>query len=374
MSNKRKIGQRIALTTFTGVVAFSFAISPVMLNNSGRAQAATLSELRAQSAALTAQINQNNQAAQNLAAQGDTLKAKIAEFDAQIFAADTQIKLINNKMAQLEIELDNAQKELDRQKVLLRASIKELYKKDGASSIELIVGSDSFTKFFDNQAYLDKVKSGIQESTEKVIALKQQIQTQQAEQEQLLKQQQDVKVSLAASRQERQNLLNETQGEEAKYRAISKDLQAQQAKILAEIVARSTVIVSSQYGGGYPAKWASAPLDAYIDNWGMYTRECVSYAAWKVASSGRYMPYWGGRGNANQWLGNARAAGIPTGTTPRVGAIAVWNFGYYGHVAHVDVVLDNGRVKISEYNVPAFSGNYSERIIRANDPDGYIYF
>ena len=104
--------------------------------------------------------------------------------------------------------------------------------------------------------------------------------------------------------------------------------------------------------------------------------ECllVNVLVMQVASSGRNMPYWGGRGNANEWPGNARAAGIPTGSQPKVGAIAVWDFGQYGHVAHVDAILSDGRVKISEYNVPAWTGNYSERIISSNDPDVYIYF
>ncbi len=356
------------------IFVFVLAIGAIYVSPTKTTQAESLTELRARAAELQAKIDQTNAAATDLAAQGETLKAKIAEFDGQIAAADTQISLINNKLSQLEIELVNAQTELDRQKELLRASVVALYKKGGASTVELLVGSDSFTTFFNEQTYLERLKTGVQESTEKVIALKQQIQTQKDEQKSLLKKQEEVRASIASTRQERSNLLAQTQGEESKYRAISEELKAQQTQLLAEIVSRSTVVVSSYSGGGYPDKWANAPLDAYVDDWGMYSRECVSYAAFKVASSGRHMPYWGGRGNANQWPANARAAGIPTGSQPKVGAIAVWNFGYYGHVAHVDAILSDGRVKISEYNVPAWTGNYSERIISANDPYVYIYF
>ena len=78
-------------------------------------------------------------------------------------------------------------------------------------------------------------------------------------------------------------------------------------------------------GGGYPAKWCERPRTTVIDNWGMYNRECVSYTAFRVAASGRYMPYWGGFGNANQWDDNARAAGIPVDGNPQAGDVAISN-------------------------------------------------
>lgn len=379
MLHKIKKLQSKTLLLLSALVLVSASVFSYGLSDS--AEAVSLTELRNQAKQIQDQINQNNQAISSLVAQGETLKAKIAEFDAQIVAADAQIALINNKLAQLEIELNNAQKELDRQKELLKASVIALYKKGGASGVELMVGADSFSDYFNEQTYLEKLKSGIQESTEKVIKLKQQIQLQKEEQKELLAREKEVRTGLANARKERSDLLAQTKGQEANYRKITKELQAQQSRLLSEIVARSTVLVSSSSGGGYPSKWANAPLDAYVDDWGMFTRECVSYAAWKVAASGRYMPVWGGagRGSARYWLENARTAyrmdsTIPTGAQPRVGSVAVWVFGQYGHVAYVEAILDNNKVKISEYNVPAWTGNYSERIINAGDPDGYVYF
>ena len=45
-------------------------------------------------------------------------------------------------------------------------------------------------------------------------------------------------------------------------------------------------------------------------------------------------------GNANQWIASAQAAGHSVGTTPQVGAVAVWPYdgGGYGHVAYVTAV------------------------------------
>ena len=62
--------------------------------------------------------------------------------------------------------------------------------------------------------------------------------------------------------------------------------------------------------------------------------------------------YWG---NANQWPASARAAGFSTGSTPQVGAIAVWGSGYYGHVAVVTAV-NGSQIQVVESN---YAGNMS---------------
>jgi peptidoglycan DL-endopeptidase CwlO len=95
------------------------------------------------------------------------------------------------------------------------------------------------------------------------------------------------------------------------------------------------------------------------DPWGMYKRQCVSYTAWKVWKSGRYLPFWGGYGNANQWDDNARQAGIPVDGNPRVGDVAVSNSGYYGHVMYVEAVYGDGTIYVSQYNAN-WGGTYSE--------------
>ncbi|HFI0601982.1 TPA: peptidoglycan hydrolase PcsB [Streptococcus suis] len=82
--------------------------------------------------------------------------------------------------------------------------------------------------------------------------------------------------------------------------------------------------------------------------------------------------YWG---NANQWLYSASAAGFSTGSTPVVGAVAVWTSGAYGHVAVVTAV--NGsqiQVVESNYNGNQYVGNFRGWFNpAANGVTGYIY-
>lgn len=117
-------------------------------------------------------------------------------------------------------------------------------------------------------------------------------------------------------------------------------------------------VITSVSGNGYP--WANAPFpNSIADDWGMYQRQCVSYAAWKVAASGRQMPFWGGRGNASSWDDNARADGIAVSSTPQVGSVAVSHAGGYGHVSYVEQVYGDGTIRISQYNA-GWDGMYSE--------------
>ena len=72
-------------------------------------------------------------------------------------------------------------------------------------------------------------------------------------------------------------------------------------------------------------------------------------------------------GNGGQWVANARARGIATGTTPRVGAIAEQS----GHVAYVEAVNGN-MVTVSEMGFAGDPGVH-RRTVSASTFFGYIY-
>ena len=69
---------------------------------------------------------------------------------------------------------------------------------------------------------------------------------------------------------------------------------------------------------------------------------------------------WAGNnwGNAKDWIASAQAAGHSVGTTPVVGAIAVWpnDGGGYGHVAYVTSASGANSIQVMESN---YAGNMS---------------
>ncbi|MET3557409.1 surface antigen [Streptococcus rupicaprae] len=82
----------------------------------------------------------------------------------------------------------------------------------------------------------------------------------------------------------------------------------------------------------------------------------VGQCTWGVKALASWVgDHWG---NAGEWANSARAAGYAVGTTPTVGAIAVWpkDGGGYGHVALVTSVETPDRIQVSEAN---YAGNQS---------------
>ncbi len=84
------------------------------------------------------------------------------------------------------------------------------------------------------------------------------------------------------------------------------------------------------------------------------------------------LPVGGHFGNGGQWADSARSLGYWVDNTPRAGDIAVFSPGqmgvdaWYGHVAVVENVADNGGITISESNVDGQVGPF-QRTISAED-------
>ena len=100
------------------------------------------------------------------------------------------------------------------------------------------------------------------------------------------------------------------------------------------------------------------------DPWKYDVRNCTSFVAWRVNQTHNVeIKSWG---NANNWDNAARKQGYIVSTNARVGDIAVWNGGDYGHVAYVTNVNLDGSVNVEQYN-KAGRGEFSRQSrVRAN--------
>lgn len=326
--------------------------------------------------ALRAQAADQQAQASALHAQASGYQARVNELRAQSNALQTQINLNQLKYTRVTAQIEDARAKMAQQKAVLNENIKTMYLDSNVTPIEMLASSSNLSDFFDQQQYQDKVKSKIQNALAEIQTLKKSLEDQQAEvshiisdqkvqRQQLAEQQSEVNALLAAAAQ---NAAAADQQVRDKNAQVAQ-LKAQQAAELARRFAGSGLTSGGTCGGGYPARWCNAAQDSVADNWGMFNRECVSYTAFKVAVSGRNMPYWGGRGNANQWPANARSAGIPVDGNPRVGDVAISTAGPYGHAMYVEAVLGGGKIHVSQYNY-GNNGEYSEMTI----PAGGLYF
>ena len=100
----------------------------------------------------------------------------------------------------------------------------------------------------------------------------------------------------------------------------------------------------------------------------------VGECTWGVKSQLSWVgPYWG---NANQWGASARAEGFSVGTTPQVGAVAVWGGGAYGHVAVVTAVESSTNIQVSESNYLGrrYIGNHRGWFNPTTTSEGTVYY
>ena len=320
---------------------------------------------------LSADNSQKRSSVDQLGAQASSYQDAISKLQQQIGSLQNQITVNQNRVNDLQSQISQAEEELAKQKKLLGENIRAMYVEDDISTLEMLASSKDLSDFVDKQQYRNSVKNKIKLTLDKITDLKHQLKGQKEALESTIKDQQNVQDQLAVQQGEQNRLLSFNQQQQSDLNNSIKnnnskisDLRRQQAAENAKLFGGS-VPKGVPGGGGYPGAWAYAPQDSIIDTWGMYNRECVSFTAWKVWNSGRYMPYWGGRGNANQWDDNARAAGIPVDTSPRVGDVAIKNAGFYGHAMYVEAVYGDGTIYISQYNA-ALDGYYSEARINAS--------
>lgn len=316
-----------------------------------------------------AEQNAASQQSATLGGQAKTVEQQIAELQIQIATIQAQIDVNTARQNDLNAQIEAAKQKLAEQRDLLSASIRSMYIESDISPLEMIASSRNLSDFVDKQEYRDRIKENITNTMDQIERLKQQLDAQQKEVTRILDDQKALRGSLDQKNAEASAKLSSINQTKANFDQIVNQKSAEIASLRAQQRAANAslgghAVAGDPAKGGYPSKWANAPQDSLVDSWGMYNRECVSYTAWKVYQSGRNMPYWGGRGNANQWPNNARNAGIPVDGNPRVGDVAISMSGYYGHAMYVEAVSGNS-VYVSQYNYHV-AGEYSEMWVSAS--------
>ncbi|HEM5140752.1 TPA: CHAP domain-containing protein [Streptococcus suis] len=187
----------------------------------------------------------------------------------------------------------------------------------------------------------------------------------------------DEKNSLLAQKAAAEEAARQAAARQAEYQAQQAALAQQQvASVSAPVVSTpvettvtetlSTPTTSTLSGSGSSAAANNARYDASSYPIG----ECT----WGVKSQVSWVgPYWG---NANQWVASARAEGFSVGTTPQVGAVAVWVGGAYGHVALVTAVESSTNIQVSESNYMGrrYIGNHRGWFNPTTTSEGAVYY
>ncbi len=323
-------------------------------------------------------------------AQSDTLRGQAASLQGELdrLASDKaviqgQIDLSQAKYDQLQQQIAETQAKIQTNKDVLGTVIAQMYVDDKITPLEMLASSKNISDYLDKEAYRATIRDQLVKTISTIKKLKATLDTQMIAVERTLTDGKNARAGLAAKEAERQTLLAQTNGQNEAYQTLARDKKSQVENLVSQQIASNmqaarnansqTLVSGVAGGGGYPALWANAPSDSLVDSWNLYNRECVSYVAWKIASTGRFVPNFNGQGNANQWEGYVEGYVIKSGSTPVVGSAAVLYGGAYGHVMYVEAVSDDkSRITVSEYNYN-WSGLYSKRSISSAGLT-YLYF
>ena len=200
----------------------------------------------------------------------------------------------------------------------------------------------------------------------------------------------DEKSALLAEKSAAEEAARQAAARQAAYEAQQVALAQQQAaSIVSTPVAQSsteTVVTSSQSQVVEQSTTVSTPSNSSsssssssssaASNNARYNASSypVGECTWGVKAQLSWVgPYWG---NANQWGASARAEGFSVGTTPQVGAVAVWDGGPYGHVAVVTAVESSTNIQVSESNYMGrrYIGNHRGWFNPTTTSEGTVYY
>ncbi len=197
----------------------------------------TVQTLGNKTTSLQQEIDANYIKIKDLATQERDLKSKLEQINLELVQANKEVELTGLKIDELDITLEKTQKDLANQRALLKANIRALYKSGGASDLEVLVSSDSFSQYVNDQSYLQTIKEGIQVSAISVVKSKQDLELQRFTQKALFKRQEAQRQTLVTRQADLNQLLADTKGEQAKYLLIMASLDKEYDKADSELEA-----------------------------------------------------------------------------------------------------------------------------------------
>ena len=321
-----------------------------------------------------------NSEASRLGEMADSLQSELDKINGQITTIQGQIVDSQKKIDNLNTQIKRNEILIKQRRKAMGQVLADMHVDDQISPLEMLASSNSIGDYIDKQEQRSSLRTSLNGKIKEIKALQKKLEENKKLVENTLRDQESQRNVLSSKQSEKAKLVADTKNDQNAYSALAQKRNSEVAKLREEQAAVNRRALGNGVsipggipgGGGYPGVWANAPLDAYVDPWGLYTRECVSYVAWKIHSTGRYVPHFGGAGNANQWPSTAARHGISSGSTPKAGAAAVMNIGYYGHVMYVESVNGDGTITVSDYNF-AWDGLY-RYYTRSASGLTYVYF
>lgn len=226
---------------------FSFSFNPQVAGQSAdqlqlekEEKQRQLNEILKKISSLQSEIQERRSAQSSLKNEIAILNLEIAETEAQLEATARKIDVTNFDIADVTEKVVETEQGIDDQKEVLKELIIQINDLDQRTPLEIALENDNFTDFLDQLQYVTSVQEQSQKTLTEIKILKAELEirqaelkTQKASLDALLDQLTIAEAGLAGQRGAKQEILNQTRGQEKIYQnllAESKGLEDQIAR------------------------------------------------------------------------------------------------------------------------------------------------
>ncbi len=197
-------------------------------------------------------------------AKSSSLKNQIYILETQIQKKESEIKLNQQEIEQIDLEIKKTQSEIketldgikDKQKKLSNF-LRELYRSDQKSEMEIVIMYDSISDFFNQLRFTENIQNEVKNNLSELKTLNKNLEEREKslneEKEKINKLQDELEgkqANLENQQQSKQYLLNKTRSSEARYKNLVQELKLEQNKINSEIITLEKTIRARLSGQG----------------------------------------------------------------------------------------------------------------------------
>jgi septal ring factor EnvC (AmiA/AmiB activator) len=199
------------------------------------ALAQTLDGAKQQLGATNQKIQELQAAANEHTHAAETLEGQIAAMDAEMATIRRQIAVTQGQIAATNVEIAKAEAQMAAKKDILKQYIRSQYYNPYPTTFESLVSSGDLSEFMDNREYLGRVQKRMEAMIAEVQKVKAELDGKKAELGKLSDQLAGQQAGLDAQRAAKSQLLAQTRGEEAKYKAMLAEAEAARQRLSSTI-------------------------------------------------------------------------------------------------------------------------------------------
>lgn len=172
----------------------------------------------------------------------DIIENRKKQIKLEIEETNNKIDTLNLKLTRIKKEIEETRQEIKKQKEMVAELIREMHRKQGKGSLEVLAAYDNFSEFYNKIKYLESIEQDLSESTETLKQTKQKLQQEKEQKQSIKKSYEEMQQKLVNKEKDldeqeqlKQNLLDRVEQSELKYQTLVSDLRSKYQEVEREI-------------------------------------------------------------------------------------------------------------------------------------------